>query len=78
VVLMDIYAAREDPLEGVSGATIADLVEGPEVHFVADRAAVVPTVAAWVREGDLVLTVGAGDVTELGAPLVAAIAEGRR
>ncbi|MCK0112669.1 UDP-N-acetylmuramate--L-alanine ligase [Ornithinimicrobium sp. F0845] len=78
VVLMDVYAAREDPLDGVTGATIAELVDGPEVHFVADRDAVVPTVAGWVRDGDLVLVVGAGDVTELGAPIVTAIAEGER
>lgn len=75
VVLMEVFAAREDPLDGVTGATIADLVQGAEVRYLADREAVVPTVAAWVRPGDLVLTVGAGDVTELGGPLVSAIAE---
>src|SRR5690606_35472664 len=78
VVLMDVYAAREDPLDGVSGATIADLLQGPEVHFVPERERVVPLVAGLVREGDLVLIVGAGDITELGAPLVARLAEGER
>ncbi|WP_109474368.1 UDP-N-acetylmuramate--L-alanine ligase [Ornithinimicrobium cavernae] len=78
VVLLDVYAAREDPLEGVSGATIADLVNGPQVHYVSDRDAVVPTVADLVEQGDLVLTVGAGDVTELGGPLLEQLAERER
>ncbi|WP_256840693.1 UDP-N-acetylmuramate--L-alanine ligase [Ornithinimicrobium cryptoxanthini] len=78
VVLMDVYGAREDPLEGVTGATIADLIEGPQVHFVADREQVVPFVTDLVRAGDLVLTVGAGDVTELGAPLVEELTRGQR
>lgn len=78
VVLMDVYAAREDPIEGVTGATIADLLHGPEVHFVAVREQVVPLVAGLVRDGDLVLTVGAGDVTELGAALVQQIGQGEQ
>ncbi|WP_114907867.1 UDP-N-acetylmuramate--L-alanine ligase [Ornithinimicrobium murale] len=75
VVLLDVYAAREDPIDGVSGATIADLVEGPQVHYVADRSVVVPKVADLLQQGDLVLTVGAGDITELGAPLVERLQE---
>lgn len=75
VVLLDVYAAREDPIEGVSGATIAELVSGPEVHYLAERGVVVPTVADLVTAGDLVLMVGAGDITELGAPLLSALAE---
>lgn len=78
VVLMDVYGAREDPIAGITGASIADLVDGPEVHFVADREQVVPLVADLVRAGDLVLTVGAGDVTELGAPLVEELTRGQR
>src|SRR5690606_6870642 len=52
VVLMDVYAAREEPLDGVTGAAIADLLQGPEVHFVPERERVVPLVAGLVREGD--------------------------
>lgn len=75
VVLLDVYPAREDPIEGISGATIADLVVGPQVHYVADREAVVPTVADLLEQGDLVLTVGAGDITELGATLLERLRE---
>ncbi len=70
VVVMDVYAAREDPLPGVSGQLVADAVRaarpGAEVHYVASWSDAPPTVAGLVRPGDLVLTIGAGDVTMVG------------
>lgn len=77
VLVMDVFGSREDPLEGVDGALVADRVTGPgTVRYLADRAAVVPAVAELVRPGDLVLTVGAGDVTELGPQILAALRAG--
>jgi UDP-N-acetylmuramate--alanine ligase len=72
VVLMDVYAAREDPVPGVTGQLVADAVAalGAEVHYVPSWSAVAPTVAGLVRDGDLVLTVGAGDVTMIGPELL--------
>jgi UDP-N-acetylmuramate--alanine ligase len=75
VVVLEVYPAREDPEPGVTGALICDTVPlpGARVTFVPgreqglERAATV--VAARCRAGDLVLTIGAGDVTELG-PMV--------
>jgi len=70
VVVMDVYAAREDPLPGVSGRLVADAVRTArpacDVVFVPSWTAVAPLVAGLVRAGDLVLTVGAGDVTMVG------------
>ena len=71
VVVLDVYGAREDPEPGISGATVADLVPGS--RFVADRDEAVALLARVARSGDLVLTVGAGDVTELGPRIVAAL-----
>ena len=75
VVVMEVYAAREDPVPGVTGALIADAVpvDGREVVFEPSWSAVPDVVARLVRPGDLVLTVGAGDVTMLGSELVTAI-----
>jgi UDP-N-acetylmuramate--alanine ligase len=72
VVVMDVYAAREDPVPGVTGQLVADAVAalGAEVHYVPSWSAVAPTVAGLVRDGDLVLTVGAGDVTMIGPELL--------
>jgi UDP-N-acetylmuramate--alanine ligase len=68
VVVMDVYAAREDPVPGVTGALVADAVDLPDdaVQFVPSWSAVPGAVVARLREGDLVLTVGAGDVTMIG------------
>lgn len=72
VFVLDVYAAREQPLAGVSGATIADAVSAP-VTYVADFSAVAARVAAAVAPGDVVVTMGAGDVTLLGAEILAAV-----
>ncbi|MFC3690323.1 UDP-N-acetylmuramate--L-alanine ligase [Aquipuribacter hungaricus] len=68
VVVLDVYGAREDPEPGVDGALVADLVPG--ARFVPDREEALAVLAAAARPGDLVLTVGAGDVTELGPRLL--------
>lgn len=71
VVVTDVYAAREDPDPAVTGALVTDLMPPGRGRFVADRREAAAVVGAAARPGDLVLTVGAGDVTEL-APLVLA------
>jgi UDP-N-acetylmuramate--alanine ligase len=67
VVVMDVYAAREDPEPGVTGAMIAAAVPLPaeRVSYQPSWSRVAAEVAARSRPGDLVLTVGAGDVTML-------------
>jgi UDP-N-acetylmuramate--alanine ligase len=68
VVVLDVYGAREDPEPGVSGRLVADAVPLPaeRVHFVPTWADVPRVLAELARPGDLVLTMGAGDVTVLG------------
>jgi UDP-N-acetylmuramate--alanine ligase len=80
VVVMDVYAAREDPLPGVSGQLVADAVPLPaeRVAFVPSWSAVPDAVLARLRPGDLLLTVGAGDVTMLPDEVLARLTEGTR
>jgi len=68
VVVLDVYPAREDPVPGVTGKLVADAVPLPagRVRFEPDRSAVVGEVAGRARPGDLVITMGAGDVTTIG------------
>ena len=70
VLVMDVYAAREDPVPGVSGELVADAVQRSrpevEVHYVPSWGEVAGRAARLVRPGDLLLTVGAGDVTMVG------------
>ncbi len=76
VVVTDVYGAREDPEPGVSGALITERMAPGRGTFVADRLEAARVVGRAARPGDLVLTVGAGDVTEL-APVVLAAVEDR-
>jgi UDP-N-acetylmuramate--alanine ligase len=65
VVMTEIYAAGEDPIPGVNAESIMRLVE--EVHsgetlFVARREEIAPRLMEFVRDGDMVITLGAGDI----------------
>ncbi|MEV4999001.1 UDP-N-acetylmuramate--L-alanine ligase [Streptomyces niveus] len=72
-VVLDIYPAREDPIPGITSALITDAAEraGAVVTAVSDKGAVPDAVAGMARPGDLVLTMGAGDVTDLGPEILA-------
>jgi UDP-N-acetylmuramate--alanine ligase len=68
VVVMAVYGAREDPIPGVTGAAVAAAVPLPaeQVRFEPSWSAVAPTLAATARPGDVIVTMGAGDVTMVG------------
>jgi len=66
VVVCDVYAAREDPDPAVGPGLLVDRMAGTG-SVVADRSEAAATLAGRAQPGDLVLTVGAGDVTEMGA-----------
>jgi len=76
-VLMDVYSAGESPVPGVSGKTVLDalLRKHPRTQatYLPHRTDVVPYLASRLRAGDLVLTMGAGDVTTIGPELVGAL-----
>jgi UDP-N-acetylmuramate--alanine ligase len=73
---MDVYVAREDPEPGVTGALVADAVPLPAEHVVFEPSwsATAAHLVERARPGDLVLTLGAGDVTLLGPDVLAALA----
>ena len=75
VTFMDVYPAGEAPVPGVSGKTFLNVVldhpgHPAEAEYVARRIDVVPHMAQLARPGDLVITMGAGDVTAIGPQLV--------
>jgi len=67
-----IYGAREQPLPGITADLVAQGAAraGAATVAVRDRAALVNTVAERVRPGDVVFTLGAGDVTRVGPELL--------
>jgi UDP-N-acetylmuramate--alanine ligase len=76
VVVMDVYAARVDPVPGVSGALVADAVPLPacRVAFVPSWADTADEVVRRLRPGDVLVTIGAGDVTILPDEVLALLA----
>jgi UDP-N-acetylmuramate--alanine ligase len=74
VVLMDVYSAGEAPIPGVSGKTLLDslLERHPRAQaaYLPHRADIVGYLARESRAGDVMLTMGAGDVTLIGPDLL--------
>jgi UDP-N-acetylmuramate--alanine ligase len=77
VVLTDVYAAREQPIAGVSGELIAGAARaaGGQVSYVPERADVVARVSAALRPGDLCITMGAGNLDQAARELAGVLAE---
>ncbi|MBT2452083.1 UDP-N-acetylmuramate--L-alanine ligase [Streptomyces sp. ISL-43] len=72
-VVLDIYPAREDPVPGVTSEIIIDAARaaGADITPEHDKGAVADVIAGMAKPGDLVLTMGAGDVTDLGPQILA-------
>lgn len=78
VVVTDVYGAGEPVVPGVTGALVAEAARaaGARVVHEPHLSAVADVLAGLVREGDLVLVTGAGDVTQVGPALLARLTEG--
>jgi UDP-N-acetylmuramate--alanine ligase len=76
VVVLDIYPAREDPVPGVTSDLVIDAARahGADVTPAHSLADVPDLLAGMAKDGDLVLTMGAGDVTFLGPEILARLA----
>ncbi len=81
IIITDVYAAGEDPLPGINGKLIVNaLLEADpakEVVYIPKRSMLGETAAGLLREGDLVLTMGAGDISQCAAE-IAGILRGRK
>ncbi len=77
LLLTEIYPAGEAPVEGVSGDALYRALQRrghPDVHYEADRTALVAAALERARPGDMILILGAGNIHEAGAELVATLA----
>jgi UDP-N-acetylmuramate--alanine ligase len=80
LILTEIYAAGESKIPGVEAAGLAEALRAHghrEVHFVADLDDVLERLAELAQPGDLVVTLGAGSISSLGARLVERLREVR-
>ncbi len=76
VVALDIYAASEAPIEGVTGEVLAERIrEATEqyVRYTGSFAEAIEAVLGVAEEGDMILTLGAGNISQLGPQLVEAL-----
>ena len=72
VIVLDVYGAREEPIPGISGVTIAEQITKP-VAFQPDVSALPRQVIELARPQDVILTIGAGDVTMQAGEIVEAL-----
>ena len=78
LVLTDIYSAGEDPIEGISGETILREVQrqtGQPVHYCSDAKALEDCIFPLLRSGDLLITMGAGNIYLTGERIVERLAK---
>jgi UDP-N-acetylmuramate--alanine ligase len=79
LIIMDIYAAGEKPIPGVSGQTLYEGVKKhghKDVTFISDREKVIEHLATNLKKGDIMITLGAGDVWKIGEQLVERLKHG--
>jgi UDP-N-acetylmuramate--alanine ligase len=79
VFVLDIYAASEPPIPGITGERVADTIQrlgGKNARYVSSFEEAAHQLAAIAGDGDMVLTLGAGNVSQLGAQILERL-EGR-
>lgn len=76
LIVTDIYAASEDPIPGVSGEMLANTIRettGQDVKYMSGFDKIEQYLEEHVAPGDLVMTIGAGNIVQLGENLVKAL-----
>jgi UDP-N-acetylmuramate--alanine ligase len=74
LVVTDVYPAREEPIQGITGELIASTAKQfghKQVHYIADKKEVPGFLLGLVQTGDLVITMGAGDIWRFGEEFLA-------
>lgn len=69
LIVTDVYPAREEPIQGVSGELIVNAAKRfghKDAHYVADKRGVPATLKSLMKKGDIVITMGAGDIWKFG------------
>ena len=73
VEVLPIYAASEEALPGITAELLTSKITSTHAHFAADFAKAVAAVVGSAREGDVIMTLGAGSVSQLGPQILAAL-----
>jgi UDP-N-acetylmuramate--alanine ligase len=73
LIVLPIYAASEEPIPGVTAERLAGQILGTQVQYAPEFPTAVAAVVAQAKEGDLILTLGAGNVSQLAPQILAAL-----
>jgi UDP-N-acetylmuramate--alanine ligase len=71
IIITDIYAASEKPIPGITGKTIADGIQDKEVVYIPRKEKIAEYLMQDIKEGDIILTLGAGDIYTVGKEILA-------
>ena len=71
VFVLPIYAASEEPLPGITAELLTSKITAPRAEFVPDFPSAIAVATAAAREGDIIMTLGAGSVSQLGPQILA-------
>jgi len=73
--LLEVYAASEKPIPGVSSLMIARNMDQSKVKFEPSMLEVVSEITKMAKSGDVIITLGAGDISSLGEPILQSLAD---
>ena len=73
VLVLPIYAASEEPIPGVTAELLVQRIEGPRRQYVPDFPSAIAAVSAQAQDGDLIMTLGAGSVSQLAPQILSAL-----
>ncbi len=77
VEVMDIYAASEEPIPGIDAGTLTAKIQAPLVHYASDVPDALAAIAGRAQDGDLIMTLGAGSVSQMGPQVLEALSAGK-
>ena len=73
VELLDIYSASEEPIPGIDAEALIAKIQRPQVHYADTAGGAIAAVAERAQDGDLIMTLGAGSVSQLGSQVLEAL-----
>jgi UDP-N-acetylmuramate--alanine ligase len=73
VEVLDIYAASEEPIPGIDTEALIAKIRRPQVRYAGTVADAIAAVAKHAQDGDLIMTLGAGSVSQLGPQVLEAL-----
>jgi UDP-N-acetylmuramate--alanine ligase len=80
LVVTDVYPAREEPIQGVTGELIANAAKSfghKNVHYVPDKKAIPDFLMTIKQPGDIIITMGAGDIWKFGEEFITKLKAGK-